>query len=71
MVISADPEEKAEPKDLSEAIDRISSALKTLLKSGLNRKAIIVLLHDYTKVPRRDIESVLSGLEALKKTYTQ
>ncbi len=69
----AKPEAEApvEPKDLSEAIERISDAMKTLLKSGLNRKAITVLLYDCTKVPKRDIEAVLNGLEALKKTYTQ
>lgn len=60
----------AEPKDLSEAIEGISSGMKALLKSGLNRRAIIVLLHDSTRVAKRDIESVLSGLETLKKQYT-
>lgn len=66
-----EPEIAAEPKDLSEAVERISDAMKTLLKSGLNRRAIVVLLHDSTKIPKRDIEAVLSGLETLKKTYTQ
>jgi hypothetical protein len=69
----AKPEAEApdEPKDLSEAIGRIDGAMKTLLKSGLNRKAVIVLLHDYTKVSKRDIETVLSGLENLKEMYTR
>lgn len=71
MAIAAETEEKVEPKDLSEAIERISGAMKTLLKSGLNRRAIVVLLHDSTRVSKRDIETVLNGLETLKKTYTQ
>lgn len=59
-----------EPKDLSSAIEAISDGLKRLVGSGLNRKAIIVLLHDATGVARRDITAVLDGLNDLKKLYT-
>jgi hypothetical protein len=63
-------EESSEPKDLSAAIEAISTSLQKLLKSGLNRRAIVVLLHDATKISKRDIESVLSGLDNLKRMYT-
>lgn len=56
--------------DLAATIDKISEGMKALLASGLNEYAIIVLLQDETKVCRRDVCAVLSGLKELKKSYT-
>ena len=63
-------EEKPESTEiLAEAIVNIGAAFVSLQKSGLNRKAIVLLLQDATKLPRRDIESVLDALPRLRGWY--
>lgn len=54
---------------LAEAIVRIGEAMDKLNKSGLNRNAIIVLIHDATKLPKRDIRIVLDSLSRLRGWY--
>jgi len=56
-------------KSLAEAIRKIDKAVKTLVESGLNRKALVVLLHEETGVARRDINGVLDGLENLGAAF--
>ncbi|NEU94791.1 hypothetical protein [Bradyrhizobium uaiense] len=58
-----------EPDSLAEAIAKIAGGFDRLQKSGLNRKAIVILLNDWTGVGKRDIERVLSGLADLPKVY--
>lgn len=59
----------AEKESLANAIAKISEGVTALQKSGLNTHAIIVLLHDHTKVPRGSINAVLHGLADLKGRY--
>jgi len=54
---------------LAEAIVRIGEAADLLRKSGLNERAIVVLLNDYTKVGKGDIQLVLNGLRQLRAWY--
>ena len=62
--------EKPEPTEiLAEAVIRISENLERLYRSGLNQKAVLTLVHDYTKVPKRDVELVLSSLAKMKGWY--
>lgn len=56
---------------LATAIIEISESAKQLAKSGLNRKGIIALLNDDTKLGKGIIETVLLSLENLAKTYTK
>lgn len=56
-------------KEIAQAIVRISQAMEVLLSSGLNRKALLVLLFDYTGVPKKQIAKVIDGLEHLKIEY--
>ncbi len=65
------PEPVIERPILAQAIVDLSAAAEKLLASGLNRKAIIVLLHDATKQGKREIEYVLNALESLAHDYTQ
>lgn len=59
-------------KKLAEAVRRIDDAVAALAKSGLNRRALVVLLHDATSgVSKRDINAVLDGLEELAKLYLE
>ncbi len=64
---------KSEPpaeRDLSAAIRQMSEGVNRLLASGLNRRAIVTLLADSTKVGRKDIERVLDGLVELERDFT-
>lgn len=66
-VTKSDPPETKEV--LAEAIVRIGSAMKALKASGLNEDAIIVLLHDKTKVAKRTIKTVLRAMRQLEGWY--
>ena len=54
---------------LAEAIVRIGENMEKLQKNGLNRRAIIALLYDYTKVSKRDIETILDSLAKMRGWY--
>ncbi len=63
-------EDKPEPTEiLAEAVIRISENLEALQNSGLNQRAIVALVYDYTKIAKRDIELVLESLAKLKGWY--
>lgn len=62
--------EKPESKEiLAEAIVRISESFLKLQESGLNEKAIIALIYDYSKVSKSNILLVLNSLRKLKSWY--
>lgn len=67
QVVKSDPPETTEI--LAEAIVRLGEAVKKLDGSGLNRKAIVLLLHDATKVGKRDIEEILDAIPRLRGWY--
>lgn len=66
-VKKSDPPESKEI--LAEAIVNIGSAAKKLAASGVNKKAIIILLQAQTKLPQRDIKLVLDSLPQLELWY--
>jgi len=69
-VTRINPGEKTERKEiLALTIEQACEAMKKLLSSGLNRKAIVTLVQADTALGKREIESVLSSLEGLAKTY--
>lgn len=59
-----------DPESLAEAIRNISAGMRRLIGSGLNRKAIVVLLKDSTGQPKHVIEQVLDHLDELSRKYT-
>ena len=65
--------EQSEPeiptKILAESIVQISADMKKLRASGLNRKAIVVLLKHSTGIPMVDIDKVIDALAELRATY--
>ena len=62
--------DKPEPTEiLAEAVIRIGENMEKLQKSGLNRRAIVALIYDYTKISKRDIELVLDSLAKMKGWY--
>lgn len=66
LIKSTPPESK---EILAEAIIRISESFAKLSASGLNRDAIMVLIHDQTKISKRDIKLVLDSLTRLRGWY--
>jgi hypothetical protein len=67
--VKQDPEEIIEKAVLAKAIVDISTAMKKLLASGLNRRAMVCLVHDSCSVGKPDIRAVLDSLESLAKDY--
>ena len=58
------------PKEsLAEAIANVSNGFSTLLDSGLNKKAIVVLLQAETRLSQKTIVEVLDALPKLKGRY--
>jgi len=55
--------------EVAKAIFKIQVAADAMRKSGLKQRAIVVLLHDLTKVNKSDIVYILNGLDKLADTY--
>jgi len=66
-VVKSDPPESKEI--LAEAIVNIGNAAKKLLASGINKRAIIILIQAETKLSQRDIKLVLDALPQLERWY--
>lgn len=63
-------EKNPETKEiLAEAIVRISEGFEKLSKSGLNKRAIVILIQAETRLPQRDINAVLDALPRLQGWY--
>lgn len=58
-----------DPNMLADRLSAIQATLQTVLDSGLNRKAVVALVHDSTGIGKRDIESVLDCLENIRDQY--
>ena len=70
--ISQAPEEPVVEKEvLATSIVRIAEGFQKLLKTGLNRRALLVLIQDATLVSKRDIGLVLDAIQDLKSNYTK
>jgi hypothetical protein len=68
------PEEVEQPEyvSLAEAVRSIGDAVEKLrFGAGLNLDAIIVLLQDHTKLPKKTIKKVLDGLNHLHDRYCE
>ena len=63
-------EEKVPTEVLAEAIVKISEGFLQLKRSGLNRRAIVVLVKDASGVGIYEIQKVLNALEDLRRMYT-
>jgi len=54
---------------LAEAVTKISDGMTSLLTSGLNKKAIVILLQAETGLGKGTISTVLDALPRLKGWY--
>lgn len=50
-------------------ISRIAEAMKVMNSTRLTRRAIIALIHDNSKLPKKTIEIVLNNLDSLEATW--
>lgn len=50
-------------------VGEISGKVDALLKSGINKKAVIILLCHETKLSQRDVKKVLEELASLAKNF--
>ena len=66
-VVKSEPPESTEI--LAEAVVRLGEAVKKLDASGMNRKAIVLLLHDATKVSKTEINAILDAIPRLRGWY--
>ena len=53
---------------LADAVRKVSDGAEALAKSGLNKKAIIVLLCHETKLSQNTVKLVLDALPRMKKS---
>lgn len=51
---------------VADQVRKLADASEKMLKAGLTMKALTVLLHDDTKISKRDIEKVLLALPKLR-----
>jgi hypothetical protein len=63
-------EPEFDPAAVSAQLDRIEAGLLRIRHGGLNERAIVALIHDHTKIGKRQIEDVLRSLLRLRARYT-
>lgn len=56
-------------ESLADDIITVASAFEKLTTSGLNERAIILLIHDISGVNKRQIKSVLHAAKSLDSIY--
>jgi hypothetical protein len=56
---------------VADSIVKLAAGVQSLNGSGLTHKAIVLLLHDATKVNKRDIEKILEAAPLLAERYVK
>lgn len=69
LTVTQDAETPVEVSVLAKSIVDISQAAKRLTQSGLNRKAVIVLIAHSSGISQRDVRIVLEHMEYLQSAY--
>ncbi len=70
IIVTQKPEQEPIPaKIIADSIVEIAKGMKLLNTTRLRRKTIIALLHDNTKMGKRDIEIVLDNLLSLEEDW--
>lgn len=54
---------------LAQAIMDVAEGMRQVSRSRLSREALIVLIHDRSKISKRDITLVLNNLDQLERTW--
>lgn len=56
---------------LAQHIQQVSESMAQINRGRLKKDTIILLIHDITKLPRRDIKKVLDACEVLGNVYVK
>lgn len=69
IIQPAPPSEPLAAEVIATEIQKISKAMEAIQNSKLKRRAIVALIQDQSKLPKRTIEIVLNNLEELEKDW--
>lgn len=69
VVQSLDDQDNVPLEIIAQSIKAISDSVKKMRQLSLNNKAIILLLHDSSKVSKTQIHNVLMAMENLEDEY--
>ena len=58
-------------EEIAEEIEKLSKVFTALEDSRLSRRALVLLIHDMTKVGKRDIETLLDALPNLADHFLE
>lgn len=67
--IKQNPDKPIAAEIIAQSIVKIGDAMKAMSSTRLRRCAIVTLIHEDTKIARRDIEKVLSSLDTLENQW--
>ena len=67
--IKQNPESPIAAEIIAESIIKIGNAMRAMSSTRLRRSAIVTLIHEETKIARRDIERVLGSLDTLESVW--
>lgn len=67
--VAQDPKALITPEILAGAIKDIADAVRSWERSGMKRRALVLLIHDLSKVSLSDITYVLNSIESLDSEY--
>lgn len=70
LKIKQDPEEEIPTEIIAKSIVNLSDGFQKLLKGGLRFETVVILLHDVTKISKREIRNILGELPRLKQRFT-
>lgn len=69
ILITQDQEDPVPTEILAASIRKIAKEMEAINQSGLNRRALLLLLSGATKLPMTDIDYVLNALSRLEELY--
>lgn len=58
-------------EEVAEVVAKIQSAAEIMMVSGLNRRAILLLLSDASGICMRDVDHVIQGMESLSERFLE
>jgi hypothetical protein len=69
VVVKQPAEEEVPIEILASSIVSIAKAMKKISESRLKLETVVTLLHDHTKVSKREIRFILNSLDALEEIF--
>jgi hypothetical protein len=67
--IQQDPEAPIAAEVIAKAIIDIDASAKAILTAGLKYETIVTLIHDHSRLSKRDIRLVLNNLADMRQTW--